>query len=115
MEKNLFLKKFFIEKLFGSYNVKIDFRYNINIFVGENGLGKTTVLNILNYVLQGDSESLATIDFYKITLTLGDDSVISILHDDLIKDEFEEYNFKYNKYVRNLNSHSFMFSEKNYF
>ena len=59
----MFLKKFKIYKLFGTYNVDIDFKSNVNIFVGENGLGKTTILNMLNYVLQGDSEGLSTIDF----------------------------------------------------
>lgn len=61
MTKDLFIKRFEIEELFGIYNVNISFKDNINIFVGENGLGKTTILNALNYIIQGDSESLAAI------------------------------------------------------
>ena len=48
MTKDLFIKRFEIEELFGIYNVNIPFKDNINIFVGENGLGKTTILNALN-------------------------------------------------------------------
>lgn len=84
MTKDLFIKRFEIEELFGIYNVNIPFKDNINIFVGENGLGKTTILNALNYVIQGDSESLATIEFKKMILTLGNDAKIVIIHDDLM-------------------------------
>lgn len=84
MTKDLFIKRFEIEELFGIYNVNIPFKDNINIFVGENGLGKTTILNALNYVIQGDSESLAAIEFKKMILTLGNDAKIVIIHDDLM-------------------------------
>lgn len=84
MTKDLFVKRFEIEELFGIYNVNIPFKDNINIFVGENGLGKTTILNALNYVIQGDSESLAAIEFKKMILTLGNDVKIVIIHDDLM-------------------------------
>ena len=46
MEKNR-LTKFKITKLFGYQNVDIDFDSNYKIIIGENGLGKTTVLNCL--------------------------------------------------------------------
>lgn len=84
MTKDLFIKRFEIEELFGIYNVNIPFKDNINIFVGENGLGKTTILNALNYIIQGDSESLAVIEFKKMILTLGNDTKIVITHDELM-------------------------------
>jgi len=84
MMKDLFIKRFEIEELFGIYNVNIPFKDNINIFVGENGLGKTTILNALNYIIQGDSESLAVIEFKKMILTLGNDTKIVITHDELM-------------------------------
>lgn len=92
MNKNLFIKRFEIKELFGIYNVNIPFSDNINIFVGENGLGKTTILNALNYIIQGDSDSLATIDFKEIYLTLGDNSKIEIIHDDLIDNTISIHN-----------------------
>ena len=84
MSKTLFIKRFEIKELFGIYNVDIPFNNNINIFVGENGLGKTTILNVLNYIIQGDSESLLSINFNTIILTLGNNEKIKILHDDLL-------------------------------
>lgn len=84
MSKTLFIKRFEIKELFGIYNVDIPFNNNINIFVGENGLGKTTILNVLNYIIQGDSESLSSINFNTIILTLGNNTKIKILHDDLL-------------------------------
>lgn len=84
MSKTLFIKRFEIKELFGIYNVDIPFKNNINIFVGENGLGKTTILNVLNYIIQGDSESLSSINFNTIILTLGNNTKIKILHDDLL-------------------------------
>lgn len=32
--------------LFGQKNIYIDFHEKINIFIGENGLGKTTILSL---------------------------------------------------------------------
>ncbi len=48
MKEEPFIKRFQIEELFGIYNVDIPFCNNINIFIGENGLGKTTILNCIN-------------------------------------------------------------------
>ena len=44
--KKSFIKSFKMEELFGIYNVDIPFEDDINIFVGENGLGKTTIIYI---------------------------------------------------------------------
>lgn len=54
--------------------------------MGENGLGKTTILNCLTYVLQCDSASLSNIDFDSITLTFQDEKEITIKHSDLQSD-----------------------------
>ena len=78
MKQKLLLKRLKIYELFGTYNVDIKIDSNINIFVGENGLGKTTILNILNYIIQGDAESLSNVDFKTIEVTLGNNEVIKI-------------------------------------
>lgn len=48
------------------YDVDIPYDRNINIFIDENELGKTTILNCITYVLQGKLEKLANIDFLKL-------------------------------------------------
>ena len=81
-----FIKRFQIEELFGIYNVDIPFEDDINIFVGENGLGKTTILNCINYVLQCDSDNLYNINFKKIIVTFRDQTKVEIKHDELMTD-----------------------------
>ena len=38
---------FEIKKLFNQYDVRIPLDQPINIFLGENGMGKTTILNCI--------------------------------------------------------------------
>lgn len=105
-KKDLFIKEFKIKKMFGIYDVDIPFTDNVNIFVGENGLGKTTILNALNYVIQGDSESLSQIEFERIVLTLGDNSKIEINHEELLENKnnvFDRNRFLHNSYDENYN------------
>ena len=45
------LKRFIINDLFDYQTVDIPFDKDIKILIGENGLGKTTVLNTLYFVL----------------------------------------------------------------
>ena len=45
------IKSFSIYGLFGTQDVHIDFDENIKIIIGENGLGKTQLLNIIYYLL----------------------------------------------------------------
>lgn len=82
MKEKILIKRLKIFELFGVYNVNIPFNEKVNIFVGENGLGKTTILNILNYIIQGDADGLASIDFKKIEIQLGNDEQIEITKDE---------------------------------
>lgn len=52
------IKSVEISGLFGNKNVKLSLADEVNIFVGENGLGKTTILNIINGIL--------TLDFFAL-------------------------------------------------
>lgn len=52
--------------LFGRYNVEIPFDKQVNIFIGENGLGKTTILNCIYYILEKKFVKLAGINFSEI-------------------------------------------------
>ncbi|MBV5104853.1 AAA family ATPase [Mammaliicoccus sciuri] len=57
-----------IYNLFGTYDVKLNLKnnYNMKIYVGENGIGKTTILNILHAILTGEVQKIINIDFEKI-------------------------------------------------
>ena len=80
------LKNFKIDKLFGFRNVDIKFDSNIKILIGENGLGKTTILNSLYYVLNKLYTKLLKVDFENIELTFKDNKKISFS-----KQELEAY------------------------
>ena len=62
------LKRIIIEGLFGKYDYDIKFEKDINIWVSENGVGKTTILNIIVSILTGNADILTDIDFKKITV-----------------------------------------------
>ncbi|MFN3137222.1 MAG: AAA family ATPase [Allomuricauda sp.] len=70
------IKRFRITKLFGFRNVNIPFENNIKILIGENGLGKTTILNSLYYVLNNKLNKLNQIDFERIELLFNDNNKV---------------------------------------
>jgi DNA repair exonuclease SbcCD ATPase subunit len=82
MEKNR-LTKFKITKLFGYQTVEIDFENRYKIIVGENGLGKTTVLNCLFYLLDKRFKKLNKIIFESIEVTFSNKSKVSFTKTDL--------------------------------
>lgn len=62
------ISSFSIKKLFGHKDVSLQFRDKVQIYIGENGLGKTTVLNAFNYILTLDWKELSNINFEEITI-----------------------------------------------
>lgn len=70
------LKRIKIEGLFGKYDYDIEFKKDISIWVAENGQGKTTILNILVALLNGDIKTLANINFQKIEVYIGKKSFV---------------------------------------
>lgn len=77
------LKLFEIINLFNQFNVSLPLDEKVNIFLGENGMGKTTILNCLYYVLSGNIEKLNNIIFDSISLTFVDGEKFSIDHNDI--------------------------------
>jgi predicted ATPase len=63
------MRVIFIEKLFGEHNIEIDLDAKLNIMIGENGIGKTTILNIIQLLYQQDFVSLTKFNFRRIALT----------------------------------------------
>lgn len=80
------LRLFSINNLFGDRNVQIPFEDDIKILIGENGLGKTTALNILYYTLTAKFYKLKDFDFESIELKFTDDTPdIYICKEDILK------------------------------
>jgi predicted ATP-binding protein involved in virulence len=77
------IKRFNIKKLFGFRNVNILFEDDTKILIGENGLGKTTVLNSLYYVLTEKYAKLFQIEFEEIVLEFKTKEKISFTKEEL--------------------------------
>lgn len=81
--ENVRIKTFEIKNLFNQFSVCLPLEQQTNIFLGENGMGKTTILSCLYCALSGDVEKLASIIFDQITITLTNGKVCSIRHNDV--------------------------------
>lgn len=66
--KNNSIKSFSVFGLFGTNDLKIVFEENKKILIGENGLGKTQVLNLLYYTLTRNFFRLNDFNFEKLVL-----------------------------------------------
>lgn len=64
------IESFSIKSLFGKKDVNLTFKNRAQIYIGENGLGKTTVLNALNFLLNCDFPNLINILFSRIDIVI---------------------------------------------
>lgn len=64
------IQKFEIDGLFGYKDIGISFNDNVMIVIGENGFGKTSILNALTFTLQGEWKMLSNICFDAISITI---------------------------------------------
>lgn len=65
------LESIYIKGLFGKYNYKFNFERDISIWVSENGIGKTTILNIIVAILTCDASVLYDIQFDRIEVVIS--------------------------------------------
>lgn len=72
------IKQFSVHGLFGTSDVHIKFDENIKILIGENGLGKTQVLNLFYYTLTKDFFRLNEYNFDKLILVFSNNKSIEI-------------------------------------
>lgn len=70
-----------ITNLFNLYSYDLDLHSkdsSVCFITGPNGYGKTSILNILNYIYTGNWKGLTEIPFEKVSLTFSDDVRFSI-------------------------------------
>ena len=77
--------KITIHKLFNKYNYHLKLDKKLNIIVGENGVGKSTVLRIINDIVHNDLTNLAKIEFEKISLTILQECDLQNSHSKIYK------------------------------
>ncbi|WP_430614460.1 AAA family ATPase [Flavobacterium sp. JP2137] len=64
------IKDIEIKGFWGNQIIKTNFNDDVNIFIGRNGTGKTTFINLLQAVLTADLELLYNIPFTEIVINL---------------------------------------------
>ena len=68
--------------LHSRFDIKLNFRKEINIIYGRNGSGKTTTLHILANLLNGSIDRFRYLNFKHILLVTGENNTIEIYRDD---------------------------------
>lgn len=84
-----FIKKFIIDDLFGFKDIQIDFNEPYKVLVGENGSGKTTIMNCLFYTLTRKFDLLVNIRFTRIRIDFSNGHAF-----DFTKNEIFAFNDK---------------------
>jgi len=68
------LKSIEIKGIWGQRNIKTDFFEDANVFIGNNGTGKTTFLNIIEAILTADLEQLYYCSFEEVVINLENET-----------------------------------------
>ena len=109
------ISTFSIQKLFGLYDYKIAFQDNNLILIGENGSGKTTIMNVLFYFLTKQWEELVSINFNSISIKfIGHDKILTVTRKEI--EEFLSfrhgrlYFFSENQHVQKMSQNLNMIS-----
>ncbi|HDW8004499.1 TPA: AAA family ATPase [Bacillus cereus] len=82
-----------IKGLFGDRDIKFDFEKPLLILIGENGTGKSTVLGILNYILEKNIDGLKEYDFDLIKFQ--DNEKTYCLYRDELENETDDLDIDY--------------------
>jgi ABC-type lipoprotein export system ATPase subunit len=85
MDNNKIIKSFTVNGLFGTTDLVIPFEDKAKILIGENGLGKTQVLNMLYYTLTKKFEKLFEYAFDSIIIEFEDNEKVQINKSDVEK------------------------------
>lgn len=58
-----FIESFKIDKLWGYRDINLTFNSNVNVLIGPNASGKTTILNLLHSILSANLPNLLNVNF----------------------------------------------------
>lgn len=102
IKNNTKLKRIKIYKLFGKKNINLKFENIVKILISENGAGKTTILNIISYLLNGEINNLVKIEFEKIEIQIEKEIIVISKNELLAIDESTDNNIFVRKLLRKI-------------
>ena len=79
------IEKFKINNLYNYYDVELDFKNDKTIYIGENGIGKTTILAMLYYLLDLNYKKLESFVFDSIEITFEGEEQLQITKKEIIQ------------------------------
>ena len=65
-----FIESFKITKLWGYRDIDLTFNNDVNVLIGPNASGKTTILNLLHSILSADLQSVLNVNFDQAVIKL---------------------------------------------
>lgn len=74
------LKRLEIKKLYGTFTKTVSFDERLNLLVGINGSGKTSILNCIDWLLKPDLPRLAATKFASLKLVLDHEGRELLIH-----------------------------------
>lgn len=72
------IKKIKINGLHGYFQYDINLNEDISLLYGKNGSGKTTVLNLIEFILGGEIYKLKDITFKNVIITTTDNELLKL-------------------------------------
>lgn len=86
------IKSINIEKLYNRFDYEISFENrNVTIITGPNGYGKTTILNIINWLSKNELNKIKNLEFLRIVIKTIDEKIFTIEKNDeklIINDKY---------------------------
>lgn len=124
-KKEFVITKFAVSGLYDEKNIEINFDKKGKILVGENGSGKTTILNMFYYLISKNFEKLLDFKFNLITISFNHDDILlpkmfvqdylnkKESYDKLINQEKEKLNLFHEEIFDELKNFSNILENKN--
>lgn len=98
-----YIKTFKITRLFGYKDVEINHKSDIIILVGENGTGKSTIMNCLYYLLTKNFQALVKIPFETIEIVFQTGKKFFFRHKDIAMRDSIRLGMSERRFINYLN------------
>lgn len=72
------IKKIQVDKLHGYFDYDINLNEDISLLYGKNGSGKTTVLNLIGFIISGELYKLKDVIFNEVIITTTNNKILKL-------------------------------------